>query len=557
MIVPYVVFFAPACVLILILIWRQAARQGFARDRVAVAMAACATGAVIGSKLLMFDFHSPEYGEKTFLGAVVGGVVTLALVARLLRFDARAFDVPVLPVLWGAAVGRVGCLLAGCCHGLPTSLPWGIRYGAGSSAFDEHVAAGLIDAGAASSLAVHPTQLYEATLDVILAFALTRAHPRFRHPGSLALAGAVGIAAIRFAVDPMRATSVTSGAMTTVQWTTLAVMLLAGAALFLRERRPLASASRNHTTTPSPYPTAIAAAIVVILVGAGNWFTPMEQMLIGATVLAAGCVVFTSSLPAFMRSAPLLSAAVLFPLQVQDPRPDTVQARRYVAFGGGGMGGGYEVTTEDCEGNTISRTQHNYSVAAATAEFREEKDNGEGRGIRVSLFNGSDRSAGGNNPLYGQPGEPLLLPERRDAIQGGSALITMDGNVAGLSLGIATGRWYYRSNYPVYEGNAPSQTMPIGGLRLGSLRKRHAEVMFGTGVSPAPTALVRVGLAFPDSSGRNLFRLGVSDGGGYMGARFLTRQGLEIEPFAIFGGSSSYQGGIGIKQRVSLGPRKP
>src|SRR5829696_3472413 len=100
---PYVYGFAPAVTLILVLIWREAARVGFRRERVAAAMAACAAGAVIGSKVLMFDFHAAQYGEKTFLGAVVVGVLTLAIVARVLRFDTRAFDVPVLPVLWGAS----------------------------------------------------------------------------------------------------------------------------------------------------------------------------------------------------------------------------------------------------------------------------------------------------------------------------------------------------------------------------------------------------------------------------------------------------------------------
>src|SRR5689334_20655087 len=108
---PYVYGFAPAVALILVLIWREAARVGLRRERVAAAMAACAAGAVIGSKVLMLDFHAAQYGEKTFLGAVVGGMLTLAIVARVLRFHATAFDVPVLPVLWGAAIGRVGCFL--------------------------------------------------------------------------------------------------------------------------------------------------------------------------------------------------------------------------------------------------------------------------------------------------------------------------------------------------------------------------------------------------------------------------------------------------------------
>ena len=43
----------------------------------------------------------------------------------------------------GAAVGRTGCFMAGCCYGVPTDQPWGVTFFAAQGA-------------------VHPTQLYDA-----------------------------------------------------------------------------------------------------------------------------------------------------------------------------------------------------------------------------------------------------------------------------------------------------------------------------------------------------------------------------------------------------------
>jgi hypothetical protein len=69
--------------------------------------------------------------------------------------------------------------------------------------------------------------------------------------------------------------------------------------------------------------------------------------------------------------------------------------------------------------------------------------------------------------------------------------------------------------------------------------------------------MLRAGLAFPDSSGRRTFRLGVSDGGAYVAGRLLNQQGFEFEPFVFFGGPHLYQAGFGMKKRFYLTPGTP
>lgn len=53
----------------------------------------------------------------------------------------------------GQAVGRIGCLMAGCCYGKPTDLPWGIT-------FTNTLAAANV--GTPLEISLHPTQLYES-----------------------------------------------------------------------------------------------------------------------------------------------------------------------------------------------------------------------------------------------------------------------------------------------------------------------------------------------------------------------------------------------------------
>lgn len=102
------------------------------------------------------------------LGALVGAWLAVRLgvpAARMARVgDALA---PVAGV--AMALTRLGCFLAGCCHGVVSSVPWAVRFPAGSYAWQAHVNHALIPADATVSLAVHPLQLYFAAASLALA----------------------------------------------------------------------------------------------------------------------------------------------------------------------------------------------------------------------------------------------------------------------------------------------------------------------------------------------------------------------------------------------------
>jgi phosphatidylglycerol:prolipoprotein diacylglycerol transferase len=104
-------------------------------------------------------------GGLVFYGgaAAVGGVVWLTCRREgwaFLRFG----DLAAPSVALGHAVGRIGCLMAGCCYGKPCAAPWAVRFGPGSVAFDEGLAAGRFPPASMSTWTapLHPTQLYEA-----------------------------------------------------------------------------------------------------------------------------------------------------------------------------------------------------------------------------------------------------------------------------------------------------------------------------------------------------------------------------------------------------------
>jgi len=177
-------------------------------------------------------------GGLASVGGVAGLVAGLALAARVLRCSVvELLDVFAPAALLALGIGRVGCFLAGCCHGAPTPVPWGVV---------------MPSAGA---LPRHPLQLYSAAVDVGLVVWLLRAP---RTPGSVARRACVGFGVARFVLELLRDPATTNllpgGVLTLPQAVALVLVvvgLLAGTGLVgvprprLRPARRSAGASRR------------------------------------------------------------------------------------------------------------------------------------------------------------------------------------------------------------------------------------------------------------------------------------------------------------------------
>ena len=101
------------------------------------------------------------------------------------------------------AVGRIGCLLAGCCFGLPTST-YGLRFPEESIAFQELLERGLLPHGADTTPPLIPVQLWDSLGHVVLCAALVLLLRRTRRPGVVLVAYLAGHALLRLALDPLR-----------------------------------------------------------------------------------------------------------------------------------------------------------------------------------------------------------------------------------------------------------------------------------------------------------------------------------------------------------------
>jgi len=108
-----------------------------------------------------------DHGGLVFYGGFILCCLAVIVFARRHQdplWTLADFTVVGLPL--GHAFGRVGCFLNGCCYGTPTQLPWAVCFPA---QHDSH------------GVPVHPTQLYEATYNLLL-FGLLLAFFLRRHP---------------------------------------------------------------------------------------------------------------------------------------------------------------------------------------------------------------------------------------------------------------------------------------------------------------------------------------------------------------------------------------
>ena len=148
-------------------------QAGDAEDAGAILVAAV-LGGILGAKIYYAALYRDwrlifDRAGLVWYGGFILGALAVLWVARRRRLNAWALADAAAPALaLGYAVGRIGCFLVGDDFGMPTKLPWGVKFPAGVPA---PTTAGLMrhEYGAVVSedipdtelIAVHPTQLYE------------------------------------------------------------------------------------------------------------------------------------------------------------------------------------------------------------------------------------------------------------------------------------------------------------------------------------------------------------------------------------------------------------
>lgn len=207
--------------------------------------------ALVGAKLMLvavdFDYFVSRPGELLSLvragGVFYGGLILSVAVGLWL---VRRYGLPVWTtadlfapgIALGHVIGRLGCLLAGCCYGRPSDLPWAIT-------FTDPVAAANV--GTPLGVPLHPTQLYDAGAELLIMILLLATERRGRtFAGRTFWLYILLYGVSRFIVEIYRGDARGNvGALSTSQFISVLIVPLAVAMLVWLRRRAAAAPGRR------------------------------------------------------------------------------------------------------------------------------------------------------------------------------------------------------------------------------------------------------------------------------------------------------------------------
>lgn len=179
-------------------VWKHGRLATLSEEKLLDATFLTIFGGLIGARLLYVLSNWAVYsgdiflalsfwrGGLSFWGALIGGIITLLVVAKKLHWPAgQLFDLGAPALALGAAFGYIGAFLNGTAYGAETDLPWGVSL-----------------QGIAGTR--HPTQILEALLQLVLFIFLLRIKKQAPFAGFLAMIYLIFYSLGRFLLEFLR-----------------------------------------------------------------------------------------------------------------------------------------------------------------------------------------------------------------------------------------------------------------------------------------------------------------------------------------------------------------
>jgi len=145
-----------------------------------------------------------------FLGGLIGSIICVSIVLKNRNLPWYLFADIIAPLIMiGYAIGRLGCFLVGDDYGLPSSLPWAVSFPEGLppttiSSFAAYYP--WIDTSGINSevFKVHPTQLYESAVGILLFLFLWSRRKKNQRAGTMFFSYLLLAGIERFSIEFLR-----------------------------------------------------------------------------------------------------------------------------------------------------------------------------------------------------------------------------------------------------------------------------------------------------------------------------------------------------------------
>jgi prolipoprotein diacylglyceryltransferase len=253
---------------------------------------------IIGTKLFTYTPNDwkeiantltfPYTERKTILGGITGGIFGIWLAKKLTNFPYPVLDSFAVSFPVAMGIQRIGCFMVGCCFGTPTKVPWAVSYSYYAHPYYIHLERGWIVPGSYMSAPIHPNQLYQTILCLLIAFIIWKLRNKFKRQGNLFFTSIALYLVARFIVEFWRdgATNGITGiewmGIKYLQWGLLAGIIMMALFIFLREKRYKQEIIVNPKLINPVWYFILLCVFVLI---ARNWFTKTEFFFIEFVLL--------------------------------------------------------------------------------------------------------------------------------------------------------------------------------------------------------------------------------------------------------------------------------
>ncbi len=224
------------------LLWARGRDVGVTRDQILSAAPWCLIGGIVFSRLIhvidQWHLYYPDnlsgivgFRGMGIFGAIIGATLVGVLYGRIRHFPVgRIADLVAPAVILGQAIGRVGCIINGCCYGEASDLPWAFLY--------THPASDAVQNGV--TYPVHPTAAYELIWDLIVFGILWSLRGRLRLDGALFVTYLIAYSVGRLVISAYRDNDPFLFGLVEAQVVSILVLLVSVPILvWLYRRRPV------------------------------------------------------------------------------------------------------------------------------------------------------------------------------------------------------------------------------------------------------------------------------------------------------------------------------
>ena len=169
---------------------RRARRDGITPDKILDIGPWLIVGAIAGARLFYVatywdtlmdrplfpqapwtEIFMVQRGGLVYYGGLIGAALACLLFARIKQLPLwKLADILAPSIALGYVFGRIGCLLNGCCYGRVCNLPWAIHFPPGHETYPN---------------GVHPTEVYDSLLNLLLYAALAWLYRRKKFDGQV------------------------------------------------------------------------------------------------------------------------------------------------------------------------------------------------------------------------------------------------------------------------------------------------------------------------------------------------------------------------------------